>query len=69
MEDSFFTSEEDNTRRAYSIGAVDWPDIPDLPQEEKLEQEMEAISLYVSGHPMAAYADAVAKKQLTESLT
>ena len=62
MEDSFFTSEEDNTRRAYSIGTIDWPDIPDLPQEEKLEQEMAAISLYVSGHPMAAYADAAAKK-------
>ena len=56
MEASFFTDAEE-TQKSYSLDKVDWPDIPDLTTKEKLDQEMEAISIYVSGNPMAEYQE------------
>lgn len=61
IEESFFSDSEETLNR-YSLGAVDWPDVPDLSTQEKLNQEMEAISVYLSGNPMADYQDAIQGK-------
>lgn len=61
LEESFFTDSEE-TLKSYSLGALDWPDVPDLSTKEKLDQEMEAISIYVSGNPMAEYQGAIEGK-------
>lgn len=41
----------------------DYPDIPEFDQNERLAMEKEMLGLYISGHPLDAYDDAI--KRLT----
>lgn len=69
LEDAFFTQPGETTRpKDFSFARIDYPDIPDLPQSEKLEQELEVTGLYISGHPMAEYKEIVRNK-VTHKIT
>ena len=39
---------------------LSYPDIPELPEKEKLALEKAATGLYLSGHPLEAYAEKIA---------
>lgn len=65
LEDMFFSTGEEGTGPAsISLGVVEYPDIPDIPTKEKLEQEFESTGIYISGHPMDAYRE-ITKGRLT----
>ena len=36
------------------------PDIPEFPEQERLAQEKETLGFYISGHPLADFADTLA---------
>ncbi len=44
----------------------DVPDVDDLPQEERLLREKEVLGFYVSGHPVAQYAETARRLGCTE---
>lgn len=48
---------------AFSTAAVQikLPDLPEMPQAQLLEYEKEMIGFYISGHPLAAYQDVLAR--------
>ena len=63
LEDSFFVDGSTGTRRkSLSLSKVSYPDVPDLPQREKMEQELEVTGMYISGHPLGEYREIVARK-------
>ena len=53
--DLFGGTEEQSGREDLS-----YPDIPELPEKEKLALEKAATGLYLSGHPLEAYAEKIA---------
>ena len=60
IEDSFFASEE--THPSFKFAEVAMPTLPEPTTREKLQMEVDATGIYVSGHPMAEYKDIVGKK-------
>lgn len=61
IEDMFFAPAEDPDK--FRFGEVEYPkDITPLTLRQKLEMEMDACGMYISGHPMNDYADIVEKK-------
>ena len=44
---------------AASASKISLPDIPEFPEKERMAMEKEATGMYLSGHPMAGYANEV----------
>lgn len=54
--DVFDEQEESSGQAPQSFaGAVSMPDLPEIPDREKLQYEKDLIGYYVSGHPLDAY--------------
>lgn len=47
---SFFNDLED-------VQSIDYPDIPEFPDKQKLSMEKEVLGLYISGHPLNEYME------------
>lgn len=61
MEDEFFTGRDD-TLPSFHFERVGYPDVPDFTMKEKLTMEQESTGMYISGHPLDAYKDAIKGK-------
>lgn len=64
---SFFSMGQDENSERFHFGRVEYPVVPAQSQLERLKGELEATGLYISGHPMDFYKEAV-KQKATHSL-
>ena len=57
----FFSMAADNDEKSNSVKEIPLPDIPEYTPEELMTMEKATTGLYLSGHPMDHYRDAVRK--------
>ena len=57
----FFSMAADNDEKSNSVKEIPLPDIPEYTPEELMTMEKATTGLYLSGHPMDHYRDAVQK--------
>ena len=57
----FFSMAADNDEKSNSVKEITLPDIPEYTPEELMTMEKATTGLYLSGHPMDHYRDAVRK--------
>ena len=57
----FFSMAADNDEKSNSVKEIHLPDIPEFTPEELMTMEKATTGLYLSGHPMDHYRDAVRK--------
>jgi len=57
----FFSMAADNDEKSNSVKEIPLPDIPEFTPEELMTMEKATTGLYLSGHPMDHYRDAVRK--------
>jgi len=61
LEGSFFCGPNDNLD-AFHFPRMEYPEVQPQSELERLKGELEATGLYITGHPMDSYKDAVARK-------